>query len=95
MKFWFVLLLFVSKFTFSLSIDEKIEKLYDVTESKQNLISHTKEIKEYCKYLEKYNKLSLHKRIKKIFSETKKMYLTNYSLGSFFSDYIRIILITV
>jgi hypothetical protein len=85
MKFLFILLLLPIS-SFSLTIEEKVKELYDISTEKFNLISHANDIKEYCHYLEKYNHFSKEKKIKKIFSDTKKRYLTQYSLGSFFPD---------
>ncbi len=80
-----LLLLFNHKANAKYSLDEKVDLLYEVVTA-GNSEAMKLELKIFVKQLHKYDKLSPKKRVKKIFSETKKKYLHTYYLYSFFPD---------
>ncbi len=68
------------------TLQEKVAILFEVAPNKVLQEKLTIELENYCKELSKYDKFSEKKRVKKIFIETKKRFLKDYSLYSFFPD---------
>lgn len=90
MRFILFLLFFFSVFSAKcneeLTLEEKIQLLFDVKSSDYAEKEAIESIKNYCVYLKKYDKLSEKSKVKKVFADVKKKYLTNYRYLVFFPD---------
>ena len=70
----------------TLSLEEKINLLYEVNPNEQLEERAVKIVQEYCHYLKKFDRLAPKSRVKKVFSDIKKKHLYSYRLDTFFPD---------
>jgi len=88
--FIFLFLFFTSAFPVKaadvLSLEEKIELLFDIKSNDYGKKKAVETIRNYCVYLKKYDKQSEKVRVKKVFADIKKKHLTNYRYLVFFPD---------
>lgn len=69
------------------TLEEKVSLLYEVSPNPAEEQYMVQELKSYCAELKKFDRFPPKKRVKKIFETTKKRYLRNYALYSFFPDF--------
>lgn len=85
--FCFLALFYLSGYSKNYSLDEKVDLLYEAIPG-ANSQKLKKDLNFFIHELNAFDAASPAKRIKKIFSLTKKKYLENYYLYSFFPDLI-------